>query len=338
MNDLSTPSDLASQTPDHPPAAIQSPRTALAGVLLCVLAALGYSTVNACLRKLAVDCDQTLVIFIKETVAVVAVGPWLAWHAWHGRRLLPRGGALLVLALAGLITQLGGNLANLWALGVIGLAVALPVMSGTNLVATAVLGRIFLGERVSRQTLLAIGLLFVSIALLCLAAPRASQAIGTGPSWVLATLATGAACMAGVVYAGLVVVIRRNVTADTPTTVVVFLITAMGTVSLGPWLAVRRGPDLLANVPLSTLGLILLAGVLNLLSFLAITKGLQWTAAARANTIMTTQVVLGAAVGVTVFGEPASLWLLLGVCLTIAGMILIGREVKAEPETPETPI
>jgi hypothetical protein len=28
----------------------------------------------------------------------------------------------------------------------------------------------------------------------------------------------------------------------------------------------------------------------------------------------------------------------LGVCLTIAGMILIGREVNVEPETPETPI
>ena len=57
-----------------------------------------------------------------------------------------------------------------------------------------------------------------------------------------------------------------------------------------------------------------------------------------ANTIMTTQVVLGAAVGVALFGEPATVWLLLGVCLTIAGMILIGQEVRPEPETPETPI
>lgn len=340
-----------------------SRRTALAGVLLCVLAALGYSVVNACLRKL-VDCDSVLVILVKESVTVVVVGPWLAWHALRGRRLLPGGRVLLALALAGLLTQLGGNMPNLWAFGVIGLAVALPVMSGTNLAATAILGRVFLGERVSRRTILAIGLLLVSIVLLCLAAPRATNAIrsveqpsarltllhGTNttihdapaekntPGWNLAALAVCAACGAGIAYAILVVVIRRNVTTDTPTTAVVFVVTAMGTASLGPYWIFRRGPQLLADVAPADLGLILMAGVVNLLAFLAITKGLQWTAAARANTIMTTQVVLGAVVGVALFGEPASAWLLLGVCLTSIGMILIGREVKTEPETPETPI
>jgi len=305
---------------------------------------------------LTIDCDRVWVIFIKELVTVVVVGPWLAWHAWCGRWLLPGGYVLLALALAGLLTQLGANLPILWAFSVIGLAVALPVLSGTNLVATAVLGRVFLGERVSRQTIAAIGLLLVSLVLLGVAAPEASKAIRaetesrseasveataeaeTVAHWKRASLALGVACIAGIVYAILVVVIRRNVTGATPATAIVFIVTLMGVVSLGPWLAVNQGLGTVGEIPLSQLGLILLAGLLNVLAFLAITKGLQSTWAAHANMIMASQVAIGAMIGITFFAEPASRWMVLGVGLTIAGVILIGREVRIEPETPETPI
>ena len=198
-------------------------------------------------------------------------------------------------------------------------------MSGVNLAATAVLGRIFLGERVSRRTIFAIGLLFTSIILLCLAAPKASKVIRTddqcgqfrsGESTEGVPGQNAAVCRKktpdrhghgpvdrrrrkprpagngrrwpsvrrarlGLSTPFSVVVIRRNVTTDTPTTAVVFIVTAMGVVSFGPLAGGRRGPDLLAHVPLSYLGLMLFSGVLNLLSFLAITKGLQWMAAAR---------------------------------------------------------
>lgn len=361
MDPLPPRSEPAAEMSSHAPssgsssASSGSRRTALWGLSLCVLAALGYSAVNACLRELTIDCNRVWVIFIKELVTVVVIGPWLAWHAWHGRRLLPGGYVLLALALAGLLTQLGANLPILWAFSIIGLAVALPVMSGTNLVATAVLGRVFLSERVSRQTVLAIGLLIVSVAFLGVAAPEASKAIRAGAEssseasieateakaithWKSASLAVGAACMAGIVYAILVVVIRRNVTGDTPTTAVVFIITLMGAISLGPWLAVHEGLDTLTEIPLPKLGLMLFAGLLNLLAFLAITNGLQFTRAAHANMIMTSQVAIGATIGMTFFAEPASVWMFLGVGLTIGGMILIGRQVRTEPETPETPV
>ena len=346
-----TPMDPAiSTTEPHPPEASPARSTssgdtaaarptALWGILLCIAAALGYSVANACLRKLSVDCDQVLVVFVKELIAVGLVGPWLAWHAWHGRRTLPGGRALAALAVMGLLTQVVGNVPAVWAFGVIGLAVAMPLMSGTNLVAAVILSRIFLGERVSSRTVLAISLLSLSFLLLLLAAPQATRTIrGAAPAttdWGIAALAVGATCLAGMVYAMLVVVVRRTATGNTPTTAIVFMITGMAVVSLGPWLAVRRGPEtlLLLDVPPVDVGLMLLAGVLNLLAFLALTKGLQWTPVARANMIMTSQVVLGALVGVTLFGEPGSLWLILGLCLTIAGMTLIGREMKVEPET-----
>lgn len=386
MPQVSSPPCLSDNDPDssvRPPLSDPDvavpPRAAFWGFVLCVAAAVGYSVVNACLRHLAVDSDRVLVIFVKEAMTVVVVGPWLAWQAWRQGPafMFPRGGVLIALAATGLLTHLGGNLPNLWAFSVIGMAVALPIMSGTNLAATAILGRLFLGERVSWQTMVAIGLLFVSVFLLCLAAPKATRAIRTdiaaadhasardaapettglnaptgqnpgaaieSPAQVSAAssrrwaaLAVAAACLAGLAYAMLVVVIRGTVKADTPTSAVVFIITVMAVVSLGPWLIVNRSPESLTHVRLPQLGLMIVAGLLNLLSFLAITKGLQWIAAAKANMIMTTQIVLGAAAGVAIFGEPATWWLCLGVCLTITGMILIGREVRIKPETPETP-
>jgi len=291
--------------------------------------------VNACLRKLTDDCDRVLVVFIKELVTVLVVGPWLAVSALRGRRIMPGNRALAALAVAGLMTQLGGNLPNVWAFSVLGLAVAIPIMSGTNMVATAVLGRVFLGERVSRRTVAAIGLLFVSILLLRMAAGQSDRApVGLS----LATLAVLASCCAGVVYAILVVVIRRTVTHDTPVSAVLFMVTVMGVVSLGPWLALHGGLDVFLDTALSDHALMWFAGLLNLLAFVAFTHGLQWTRAAHANTIMTSQVVLAAVFGAALFDERISLGIVLGVCLTTIGMILIGREVRLEPETPETPI
>ncbi|HBO44152.1 MAG TPA: hypothetical protein DD670_09515 [Planctomycetaceae bacterium] len=335
MHTPSPASDAPEFSPRRDSRSPDGDRKALWGLLLCVAAALGYSVVNACLRKLTDDCDRVLVIFVKELVTVLVVGPWIAMSALRGRRIMPGNRALAALAVAGLLTQLGGNLPNIWALSVLGLAVAIPIMSGTNMVGTAILGRVFLGERVSPRTIGAIGMLFASILLLRMAAGETDRApVGLS----LATLAVLASCGAGIVYAVLVVVIRRNVTHDTPISAVLFLVTVMGVVSLGPWLATHGGIDVVRNTAATDHALMWFAGLLNLLAFVAFTHGLRWTRAAHANTIMTSQVVLAAVFGAALFDERISLWMVAGVCLTIIGMILIGREVRLEPETPETPI
>lgn len=327
------------------------PHDASLGLALCIASAIGYSAVDACLRDLTITCAdfRVWVIFLKETVAVVLIGPWLAWRVYHGQSA--RGGLLparaaLALVVAGCFTQVGANLPSLWAFSVLGLAVAMPVMSGVNVVATAVLGRIFLGERISLVTLFSIAVLLASLVLLSLGAPQANRsmaaqggaAVATGPLWI--GLAIGAAFLAGVVYAALAIVIRRNVTGEVSTTAIVFLITGMGVVSLGPWGMLTTGAGAVAAIPWYDLGLILCSGVLNLVSFLAYTRGLEKTPAAPANVIMASQVAMCAVVGVVLFGEPASVAMAGGVCMTVLGMILIlaSRHRAPEPETPETPI
>ena len=312
------------------------------GGIYCVLAAIGYSVVNACLRMLSVQSDQICVLFVKESVTVAVVGPWLVYQAWRGRSVFPSRRAVAALVVVGLATQLLGNLPTIWAFSLIGLTVALPVMSGINLVTGAVLGRVFLGEAVSVRSAVAIGLLIVAVILLSLGAERTNQSIAetanvaTGAGWV--ALAIGAAALAGVVYCVLGVVIRRSVTGVTSPAVVVFIVTAMGTLSTGPIGLLHNGLAGVTGASGWELSVMLIAGAMNLFAFLAVSRGLKWTTIARANVLGASQVAMGAVVGMTLFHEPGSPWLVLGVVLTIVGMILIGRPAHAEPETPETPI
>jgi drug/metabolite transporter (DMT)-like permease len=119
---------------------------------------------------------------------------------------------------------------------------------------------------------------------------------------------------------------------------VILIVPLMGTlcyVPLGLW---GSGPSALTTVTPWQWVAILAAGVLNLGAFAAYTKGLQSTPVASANVLNASQVALGAVTGILLFAEPPGPWLTLGIVLTIAGMILIGRSAGEGPTTPETPI
>lgn len=148
-------------------------------------------------------------------------------------------------------------------------------------------------------------------------------------------LAVAAACLAGLVYAVLGVGIRWATRHETPVSVIVFVVTGMGVLSLGGLSLVRVGArQLLATDPFQ-LGLMLSAGVANLLGFLAITKGLQLVPVAHANVVNASQVALGAVLGVALFGELRGVWLVLGVGLTVVGILLVGSKNGREGGKPE---
>ncbi len=65
------------------------------------------------------------------------------------------------------------------------------------------------------------------------------------------------------------------------------------------------------------------AGVCNLVGFVALNKGLQLTTLVRANTLNASQVAMAALAGVLLFQESPSVWLLAGVSLTIVGIFFM---------------
>jgi drug/metabolite transporter (DMT)-like permease len=309
------------------------------------------------------DADPMWVICNKELVSVVAVGPWLLYQTFRGTPVLPphpEGTRLLaLLILVGLANQVGANLGLQWALGVVGLAVSTPVVFGVMLTASALLGLGFLGERVSRRSILAIGLLLGALVLLGAATYATCQSGAPGggaelrprtvfpegslklePSHpppdsrlagpLLLALGIGAPCLAGAIYAVLTTTIRHAVTSAVPIGTIVFITTLMGVLSLGPLSAYRLGARQLAATPPEQIAWMAAAGILNLIAFLAITKGLHLTTVVHANVLNASQVAMAAVAGTLIFAEPRTPWLLAGVGLTILGVVLIDRPEQSD--------
>lgn len=307
------------------------------GTACCVLSAFCYTAANICLRKLAaLDADEMWVTCIKEVVTVSVIGPWLLIRALRGLPVLPPPRLLFVLVLTGLAVQLAGNLSVQWAFGVVGLAVTLSAIFGVMLTASAVFAFLFLGERVVPRSMTAIALLVLSVALLELGAGAAngttvnSAGETLGSFWIV--LGVAAACLAGLMFATLSTVIRSTVSARVPISTIVFVITGMGVLSLGPLSAWRLGPGILLHTEPQQMAWMLAAGTFNLVAFLAITKGLQLTTVVHANVLNASQVAMGAVAGIVLFHESLNGWMVLGICLTIVGVLLIGRPADEASE------
>lgn len=293
----------------------------------CLIAALGYGAVNVCLRVLTVRCDRMLIIFSRELLAFTCVAVWVVWGLGRQRFTLPRWPAVLGLITVGVATQMVATLPFLWAMAIVGLAIAVTASLGMSLVTSAVLGRFVLGERVSFQSLVSIGLLVGSVGMLTFGAQGSSATVPSSAAanpWVL-VLATVVASTAGIVYGVLYVSVRRSVTAGVSPGFVALIIPLTGVLCCAPACFVRMGIDGILATPREDLGIMLFAGILNVIAWFAFIKGLQTTPVVRANIITAAQVAMAAVAGVFFFEEAASPALFAGIAMTVAGMACIDR-------------
>ncbi len=310
----------------------------LVGTLLCLASAAGYGSVNLLMRRMAVRYDPLWIIWLKETITILPLLPYLVW--WWARKERTPGSprSLGGLMLVGLLTNTIATPGLVWAMGVVGVAVAVPASLGVNLVACAALGWLYLGERVSGKTALAVTLLILSVSFLSVGAQRvnaslATVALAAGPLWV--AVAVAASVVAGLVYGGLNVVIRRAATDGMPMGTIAFLVPAMGSVALGPICLWRFGLEgLLAAAP-EDLGVMLVCGLLNLLAFLAIIRGLKMKSVVHATRAPAPQPAPPAGGGLVFFEEAASPALAAGVSLAIVGTLLLDRQ--APPRMAKSP-
>ncbi len=306
----------------------------LSGTACCLVSAVAYTAANVCMRQLTVlRCDPLLAVLGREFFTTVLVAPWLAAGLLRGRPTFPKGRLLVNLLLAGLFLQIVGNPCGQWALGAIGLAVTIPSQFGASITAGAVLGSLLLGERVSIRSISAIALLIAALILLGVGAEAVGQAIATadavasGPFWTI--LAVVAAGVAGTSSALLIIVVRHSVTRAALPSAVAFLIPLMGIVCVGPMAVVRLGIPAILDTSGEQILLLVAAGSFNLIGFLGLIYGLQRTTVVHANVISASQVAIAAVAGLALFHEPLTLWLILGVCLMIVGIVWIDRPGKA---------
>lgn len=318
------------------------------GTACGLFASVIYTAANVCLRAVA-DCDAVWVSAVKATPTVVLVAPWLVVIWWRGERVLPAPRALAILVLGGLLGQLGGNVLFQWSLGVVGMALAVPLTLGTLILAGALLGRVFLNEPISLRTLASIVLLTAAICLLSLGAGEAHRSVETPAAtrdaaaeyWPVAAVgsetqptatrdvateywlvAAGvlAALASGLAYAVLGVVIRYGVTGRASLSVTLVTIASTGVVSLGLVSWWRVGWQGMSDTAPDDLATMLLAGTCNAIAFVALTRSLQLTSVVYANALTATQAGMAAIAGVLFFHEAWSGELVVGVSLTILGV------------------
>ncbi|HOM16000.1 MAG TPA: DMT family transporter [Thermoguttaceae bacterium] len=294
------------------------------GSLLCFFSAVGYTATNMCLRQLAaLGTDPMWATAMKETVAVVVLGPWFLLEVLRGRRFFPSVGWIGLAAVSALVAQFAGNIFQQWSFGVVGLAVAVPAIFSVSLTGGAILAWVFLKESVPLRTLGALGLLIGSIGVLSFGAVQADSLLPEAPGEKI-LLGIGAASAAGAAFAQLGLMLRMTSSKGIPPQGVVLLVTGVGAALLGPISLWRLGPDLLRHTSPEQWTYMAGAGVCNLLAFLAITTGLRWTKLVRANLLNAAQVAMGAAAGIVVFGESWNWAVAAGLALTLLGLWLMG--------------
>jgi len=309
------------------------------GTICAAIAAVGYTSANIFLRSVS-DCHPMWVTCIKATTTASIVLPFLLFRVARSQRVLPSAEGWVVILSAGLIGQFGGNVLFQWSLGQIGMAFTIPLVLGALISGAAGMGWLLLGERVPRQTILAMTILVAAIAVLSLGAQeaRASVAGEVESIWVL-VLGVGAALLAGLSYAVLNVALRRTLSGPTPQPTAMFLVALVGAIVLGGICLQVLPREQTLGISGRELSFVLAAGLCNSIAFAGLTKALQLATVAHVNAVNASQTAMAAVAGVVLFpDEHVTLALLAGVMLTIIGLLLVkpARKPKPEPEPDPT--
>ncbi len=272
---------------------------------------------------------------MKALPTLVMVGPWVAVQAWRGRKILPEWRVLGLLAIGALIGQLIGNVLFQWSLGVVGLALAVPLTMGTIILGGALMGRTLLHEPLTVRMLAAVVTLIAAVTVLSLGAGEAHRSVagpmlhGTAAWWLVALGVTGA-MLSGLAYSILGVVIRYGVKGRASLSITLLTVSVFGVVSLGGWALWRINWQGMFSTSPDDFGMMLLAGIFNALAFLALTKALQLVNLVYVNALNATQATMAAVAGVLIFHEAPSPELAFGVLLTIAGLLLMKQRSRAK--------
>ncbi len=297
------------------------------GTACGIVSSLLYTAANIYLRKLAGHVDPVWVSCLKASPVALVASSLVARRLWRAQRVWPTRRQLLGLVAASLFVHLGGNVAFQWTLAQIGLAITVPLMFGSLIISGAILGRVFLGEPITPRSAVAMLLLIAAIGVLSLGAPDANRSIAAtletlprnSPLWLAA--AVGTACLAGVAYAVLGVVIRRLVTTEVPIGTTLLVVSGTGILLLGSISFARHGYSQLIRTSPEHLRAMVAAGLFNMVAFFALTKSLQLISVVHSNALNASQAAMAGLAGVLLFGEAVSVSLVVGAALTVVGLV-----------------
>lgn len=309
------------QDADEPQERSLRPPMGIVAASVCgMIAAVFYTMANIALRQ-SVGIDPFLVSAVKAAPTVILLGPFLAWMFASGetiatsRRMIPR------FIAASILGQVVGNAAFQIALEVIGLAASVPITLGILIVGSAFLGRLMLHEPVKLPTILAMVFVIVAVVVLSLPDATESPAATSLPVWIGALCAAGS----GAAYAVFGVSMRQALTGGLSASLTMFISGMVGTIVLWAITSVRVGMEPILDVTVHQWAIMVAAGVFNFSAFVALSAALKSLPVVAVNLINASQVALAALAGVILFEERVTLWLIIGIALTFAGLAVLAQ-------------
>ena len=237
--------------------------------------------------------------------------------------------------LTGALAQLGGNVMFQFSLGIVGIALAVPLTLGAMILTGAILGRFVLHEQLTWRSVSSMVVLILAIGVLSLGAGEAQASLDAldnaleGEHRFVVAQGVAAAVLSGVSYALLGVVIRKSVSGRVPLPTTLFIISVVGAVGLGVMSIARIRIEGLIETRAVDWQMMVLAGVCNAFAFLALAKSLQLTGVVFVNALNASQVAMASLAGLVLFNEPLTLPLFFGVLLTGFGLAMMrGRRLR----------
>ena len=309
---------------------------------LCgLLAAFGYTATNICLRSVT-NVDSAFVACVRSIPTLLLVIPLLLLRTSRGQALVAPRSHVFWLVVTGIFTQIFGNVLFQWSLGIIGLALSVPLVFGSMIIGSAVIGAVVLKEPINKATAGAIVILLAAVAVLAFGAQR-----GIGPLKLteaqlgMVSLAVLGNMISGFAYSALGTVMRRGMKAGMSIEMTLLLLATVGLGSLGSWSLWKLGPDYMVSLGITDYGWMIGAGILNAVSFYCLATALQHLNVVYVHIINASQAAMAALVGVLIFAEPLTGYLIFGICLTAVGLLLpgynslnLGKTVRTTTATP----
>ncbi len=314
------------------------------GTLCGLFSAVSYTASNICLRSVS-EVDPAWVSAIKAIPNVVLIAPWMFVRMARSQHILPPPRVLLALFSAGVFAQLFGNVMFQTALGTVGISLCVPLVLGTLILTSALLGKFFLKEVITTRLAVAMGILIVAICVLSSGADEAHQSMqapGTAATdaasaWELIR-GVAAACFAGFSYAVLGAVIRHGVSDTAPLSTTLVTVGLAGILAVGTLSYYTIGWSGMAATTSQQWWYMGWAGIWNAVAFLALVKALQLTTVTYVNSLNASQAAMAALAGVVFFKETPSHAMFIGVGLTVLGLVVMKRTRRESPKPAPLPI
>ena len=299
------------------------------GLMLATTAAVGYSAANVFLRSVD-HCDPFWVSCVKAIPTILVMIPWLLFRFSKGHRKCPALKAIILLSLMAFITHLFGNVGFQWSLDKIGIGIAVPLCLGMAIVTGAIVDGLFMDAKPSARTIGCMLVLIVAVITLSVGGEDAFASLkqelaARDPNTPLLIFAILAVIVSGITYGIFGAVLKTAVQRGVSQPMLMLIVSTAGLLFLLGFSFQQLAWEDAVNLEGWNLSRMLLAGVCNTIAFVALVSALQILPVTSVNVFNASQAAMGALAGVLIFGEPATAWMVIGIVLTMVGLVAMKR-------------